>query len=188
MDTNRYSSSASTWIRRLLTATAATLIGLAATPDLALAKEGEVLVGLSDGGGFADAGKSSISSFCLNSEACAVGDVNGDGRADIIAFQHGRPGTAETGVYVGRSEVSIDGSTGARRVRFGPPEKWNDYFCVYGEKCAVGDVNDDGRADIIAFQHGWTGTGVYVGLSEVWLRDRTGKPLAFSVCAPQGVE
>jgi hypothetical protein len=189
MDTNRYSSSASTWIRRLLTATAATLIGLAATPDLALAKEGEVLVGLSDGGGFADAGKSRISSFCLNSEACAVGDVNGDGRADLIAFQHGRPGTPKTGVYFSLSEVSIDASTGAQRVRFGPREKWNDYsFCVDGEACAVGAADGDGRADIIAFQHrgpGGAETGVYVSLSEVWLRDRTGKPLAFRFGATQ---
>jgi FG-GAP-like repeat len=179
-DSNSRSSSASSWVRRLPTVAAATLIGLAATADLTLAKEGEVSVGLSDGGRFADAQKWN-NYFCVSSERCAVGDVNGDGRADVIAFQHRK--RAESGVYVSLSELwLIDARTGKPRFRFGAPQKWNKsfpFFCTeddnglsgdlyraYPEECAVGDVNGDGKADIIAFQHGITGTGVYVGISD----------------------
>jgi FG-GAP-like repeat len=157
VDSSGRPSSASIWIRRFLTATAAALIGLAATPDLTLAETG-VYVGLSDGSQFAAPQKWN-DYFCVDGESCAVGDVNGDGSADIIAFQHGRTSPAENGVYVGLS----DGS------QFAAPQKWNDYFCVDGESCAVGDVDGDGSADIIAFQHGRTSpaeTGVYVGLSD----------------------
>ena len=109
-----------------------------------------VYVGLSDGAHFAPAQKWN-DYFCVGDEWCAVADVNGDGKADIIVFQHG----SGTGVYVGLS----DGA------RFAPAQKWNDYFCVGDEWCAVADVNGDGKADIIVFQHG-SGTGVYVGLSD----------------------
>jgi hypothetical protein len=106
--------------------------------------------------------------FCFSTEECAVGDVNGEGKADIIVFQHG------TGVYVGLSEVWLREALPPYRdyVRFSFDGQWADGFCFSTEECAVGDVNGDGKADIIVFQHGYPGspkTGVYVGLSDVWL-------------------
>jgi hypothetical protein len=119
------------------------------------AKEGEVYVGLSEVWlmkrdrnhrmknhrvHFAPAQKWN-DYFCVEDEWCAVADGNGDGKADIIAFQHGRRGTAAIGVYVGLS----DGT------RFARAQKWNDYFCIAYETCAVADVDGDAWADVIAF-------------------------------------
>lgn len=90
--------------------------------------------------------------FCRSTETCAVGDVNRDGKADVIAFTRG---TARD-VWVALSNGSS----------FGTPQKWSDFFCGKGEVCKVTDVNDDGRADLVAFQHGVNGgNGVFVGLS-----------------------
>jgi hypothetical protein len=120
-----------------------------------LAEDGQIFVGTSDQTKFVSTGSSVLAVQPVQAGASfLVGDVNGDGKADIVVFQHGTQ--AGTGVYVGLSNGSS----------FAPAQKWNDYFCVVGEECAVGDVNGDGKADIVVFQHGTqTGTGVYVGLS-----------------------
>jgi hypothetical protein len=90
--------------------------------------------------------------FCRSTETCAAGDVNGDGREDIIAFTRG---TAKD-VWVSLSNGSI----------FGGPQKWSDFFCRTGEICKVAHVNDDAYADLVVFQHGVNGrTGVFVALS-----------------------
>jgi FG-GAP-like repeat len=94
-----------------------------------------------------------------------IGDVNGDHKADITAFEHGQGGGF--GVY-----VSLSNSTFSGGANFAARGLWADGFCFSTEECAVGDVNGDGKADIIVFQHGYPGspkTGVYVGLSDVWL-------------------
>jgi hypothetical protein len=109
-------------------------------------------VGLSNGSAFGSPQEWS-GYFCVAGEACAVADVNGDGRADAIAFNHSNNGG--TGVWVGLS----DGT------KFGAPQQWNSYFCVGQEICKTADVNGDGRADLLAFNHGWNGTKVYVALS-----------------------
>lgn len=84
-------------------------------------------------------------------ETPAVGDVNGDGRDDIITFTHGDSGFGPLDVYVGLS----NGST------FGASTLWGDWWAHRGHAPAVGDFNNDGRDDIWAF----TGTDVYVALS-----------------------
>jgi hypothetical protein len=90
--------------------------------------------------------------FCRRAEQCAVGDVNNDGRADLIAFTRGTT-----------NDVWVATSNGTS---FNPSVKWHDLFCRTGEVCRVGDVNGDQRADLIAFRHGLNNTNsVFVGLS-----------------------
>jgi hypothetical protein len=107
-----------------------------------LAEDGQIFVGTSDQTKFVSTGSSVLAVQPVQAGASfLVGDVNGDGKADIVVFQHGTQ--AGTGVYVGRSNGSS----------FAPAKKWNDYFCVgQQEACAVGDVNGDRQADVIAFR------------------------------------
>ncbi|CAH2603213.1 VCBS repeat-containing protein [Rhodovastum atsumiense] len=83
-----------------------------------------------------------------------LGDVNGDGRADIVGF-------GEAGVYV---------SLGQRNGTYGQPNLvlqnfahgaggWTSFNTF---PRAVGDVNGDGRADIVGFGD----AGVYVSLGQ----------------------
>ena len=90
--------------------------------------------------------------FSINGEVPHTGDVNGDGRADIITFTRG----AAADVYVA---LSTGTGTG-----YGASAKWHDFFAVDNEYPLVGDVNGDGRTDLITFTRGTTGD-VYVALS-----------------------
>ncbi len=118
------------------------------------AKTGDVYVSLSNGSSFG----SSIKwhdFFCVGDEQCKMGDVNGDGRADALAFTRGTS-----------ADVWISLSTGTS---FGSGVKWHDFFCAGSEVCAVGDFNGDGRADAATFLRSGYDTSsagdVYVGLS-----------------------
>jgi len=101
----------------------------------------DVYVGLSTGGAFASASKWS-DFFCLENELCTAADVNGDGRADLIAFlRDSQPEPGRYDVYAGLSTGSA----------FASASKWSDYFCLENEVCITADVNGDGKADLIAF-------------------------------------
>jgi len=80
-----------------------------------------------------------------------VGDVNGDGKADVIGF-------GQKGTYVSLSTGSA----------FAASALWNSSYCASASWTSqdryprlVGDVNGDGKADIVGFAAG----GVYVSLS-----------------------
>jgi hypothetical protein len=71
------------------------------------------------------------------SDVLYAGDVNGDGRDDLVAFAR-----TDGKVYVALS----NGST------FGTPTVWHNFFAVSTyERPRVADLNGDGRADIVTF-------------------------------------
>ncbi|MBV1854857.1 FG-GAP repeat domain-containing protein [Catellatospora tritici] len=112
---------------------------------------GDVYVGLSTGTGFLGGAKWN-DWFAPGAEIPAVGDVNGDGKDDIITFTHDARGD----VY-----VSLSTGTG-----FAPGVKWHEFYAPAGEYPAVADANGDGKADLITFTQGAaTAADVYVALS-----------------------
>ncbi|MEU0552428.1 DUF2961 domain-containing protein [Dactylosporangium sp. NPDC006015] len=89
--------------------------------------------------------------FALDGEVPFTGDVDGDGRTDLITFTRGGPAD----VY-----VALGNGSGS----FGAGVKWHDFFAVDAEVPLVGDFDGDGRTDIVTFTRGTT-SDVYVALS-----------------------
>ncbi|WP_344174372.1 S8 family serine peptidase [Pilimelia columellifera] len=111
----------------------------------------DVYVALSNGSSFVGTGWKWHDWFAANSEIPQIGDVDGDGRDDIITFTRG----ASADVYVARSNGSSFVGTGV---------KWHDWFAAFSEVPVVADVNGDRRADVITFTRGTSGDA-YVALS-----------------------
>jgi hypothetical protein len=95
-----------------------------------------VTVALSTGRQFTNGGVWN-DGFCITEQACQLADVDGDGKADLVAF------TPYTGL------VWVSKSTGSS---FGTNAVLDNYFCIVGERCQVGDVDGDGKADLILFK------------------------------------
>lgn len=109
-----------------------------------------VSVTLSDG---ADFGRQTaepwtvwLTSPLLSRGIICLGDVNRDGRDDIVCFaMDERDGDEAGDVYVATASFDEASRTGA----FSAPSRWHEDFGHGAMKPFVGDVNGDDRADII---------------------------------------
>lgn len=93
--------------------------------------------------------------FGFGDEIPRVGDFNGDGRDDIVAFNRSS------------GDVFVALSDGAKFA--GTPQAWHTDFSFGNERPVVGDFNGDGRDDIANFiqdtKFGTASAEVYVALS-----------------------
>ena len=71
--------------------------------------------------------------------AIGLGDVNGDGKLDVVAGNHGQTNKA----YIGNGDGTFSSGTA-----IGP----EDYTVAIG----LGDVNGDGKLDVVAGNYGQT--------------------------------
>ena len=76
--------------------------------------------------------------MCPLDEVCATADVDGDHRADAVAFTKNAP--------VNPDDIWVARSTGAG---FATPVQWSNHMCTGTEKCHLADVNGDNRADAL---------------------------------------
>ncbi|MFD9961637.1 DNRLRE domain-containing protein [Amycolatopsis sp. NPDC058986] len=120
--------------------------------------DGAVYVALSDGTKFLPSVKWHTA-LARGTEMPAVGDVDGDGKDDIVVFTGGEAAD----VYVARS----DGT------KFAPTaEKWHDNFAPDANRAGVGDIDGDGKDDILSFTNGQVtaalSSGTAFGAARQW--------------------
>ncbi len=110
---------------------------------------GKVFVAISDGKKFG-AKAEWHSSFGKSGETPRLGDLNGDGRADAVTFSNNSVGETRVALSCGTNAAQYPaGCTGSSR--FGTSSRWNTGFSYAAEVPFVGDVNQDGMADLVNF-------------------------------------
>ena len=114
-----------------------------------------VYAALSTGTGFTGSGVLWHADFCPGEALPFAGDVNGDGKDDIIAFYR----SSQTGIPQGDVMVALSSGSG-----FGTPQKWHDWFAIGDQVPLVGDLNTDGRVDIVTCSTGSSGD-VFVAMN-----------------------
>ncbi|WP_063798867.1 DUF2961 domain-containing protein [Nocardia sp. NRRL S-836] len=112
----------------------------------------DVYVALSNGRRFVQDGWKWHDHFAVGAERPAVGDVDGDGRADIVTFSGG----TSADVYVSLSD-------GTRFAQDG--WKWHDDLAGGAARALLGDVDGDGRADVVSFADGKATAALSTGSS-----------------------
>ena len=116
---------------------------------------GDVYVALSTGNSFGG-GQRWHEDFCVGFQIPGVGDFNGDGRDDVIAFNRNAFAASN------RGNVFVTLSTGSS---FGSVQLWHSFFCINTEIPAIGDFNGDGKDDIATFTRNASSGDVFVSLS-----------------------
>jgi Trypsin/FG-GAP-like repeat len=123
---------------------------------------GYVYVALSNGSSGFGTKQTWHTGFSYAGETARVGDVNGDGRADIITFVHyNNWGEVWVSLSCGTDSAHYPtGCTGSSK--FGTRIHWAGGFSLLNQVPWVGDVNNDGLADLVTFEPGGNS---YVALS-----------------------
>ena len=126
------------------------------------------------GGGFGPAAEYAIGTNILT-HGIGLGDVTGDGRADVVASYGGnRPSS-----YVAVFAQTAGGALAA-------PVSYASYDIP--EPVAVADLDADGRAEAVTVHGGWQEVGVYGGLSNGTLSSESLYPVPYaSHYNPQGL-
>ena len=78
----------------------------------------------------------------------AVGDVNGDGRDDVVVTHGGNSPASKVVVLYQDSSGSLS-----------PAMAYDSYDCPGA--VLVTDVNSDGKKDVVVLHDGWSAVGVY---------------------------
>lgn len=132
-------------------------------PDLVSCESGIVaLYPQLVGGGF---GSPTRHGGDTNCEAMALADVNGDGRADISFVGGWQPPDS-------RLDVLLQQAGG------GLPERATSYRAGFGPNAVkAGDMNGDGRTDLVVLHGGWRSVGVQAQAPDHTLDPERGFPL-----------
>ncbi len=104
--------------------------------------------------------------FSYTGETPALGDVNGDGRADAVTFVHHQNwGAVWVSLSCGATANQLPPGCSAVNSFASTRTLWSNNFSLLNETARVGDVNGDGFADLATFSPGASGSA-YVALSK----------------------